>query len=129
MAKHIKILGRGDASLLSDPDAVRTFIKITIDKLGMRPLGEPTVHDVALDILKLGQEPFDDEGGISVQLVGYGTLSTSHLAIHTWPLRSEFHMDIYSCREFDMVALADFAGDFFRCKEMRTTDLSSACEW
>lgn len=122
-------MGLGDASLLGNADVVRKFIEVAVKKLGMRPLGEPTVHDVALDILKLGQEPFDDEGGISVQLVGYGTLSTSHLCIHTWPLRHEFHMDIYSCREFDMVSISDFVGDYFHCKEMKTTDLTSACEW
>lgn len=129
MTKHIKILGKGDASLLGDVSVIHNFIMIAIENLGMRPLGLPTIHDVELDIEKLGQEPFEDEGGISIQILGYDTLSTSHLAIHTWPLRDEFHLDIYSCRDFDKDYIDSFITDFFRCYKIKSTDLTFATEW
>ena len=132
MAKHLKILGKGSPELLGSTDAVRKFIVSLIEHLGMRPLGEPTVHDVALDITKLGKEPFEDEGGCTAQLAGivaYDTLSTSHCAIHSFPLRSEFHLDIYSCRNFDADFVSKFVSLYFDCYRVKITDLTYATEW
>lgn len=129
MAKHIKVLGLGDATLLSDINIIRSFIITAIENLDMRPLGQPTIHDVELDIKKLNQEPFCDEGGCSIQIVGYNTLSTSHLALHCWPLRNEFHLDIYSCRDFDKEYIKNFIKEYFRCYKMKISDLTFATEW
>ncbi len=132
MAKHLKILGKGSPELLGSADAVRKFIVLLIEHLGMRPLGEPTVHDVALDITKLGKEPFEDEGGVTVQsagIVAYHTLSTSHCALHSWPLRKEFHLDIYSCRNFDADTIGKFVSLYFNCHMIKASDLTWATEW
>lgn len=129
MAKHLKILGKGDANLLGNINAVREFIVVLIDKLGMRPLGNPVIHDVELDIKKLNQEIFQDEGGCSAQLIGFSTLSTSHCSIHCWPLRSEFHMDIYSCRDFNPEKIESFIKNYFNCYKMKVSDLTEATEW
>ena len=129
MSKHLKVLGKGDAQLLGNVNVVRNFIMIAIENLGMRPLGEATIHDVELDIKKLNQEPFEDEGGASIQLVGYNTLSTSHLAIHCWPFRDEFHLDIYSCRDFNKEYIINFIKEYFRCFKMKVSDLTYATEW
>src|SRR3989344_4633381 len=130
MAKHLKILGIGAQAPMADADSVRDFLEKIVAAVGMRPLGEPTVHDVPLDIKKMGAEPFEDEGGVTTQnngyeplLAGYHTLSTSHVAIHTWPIRhgdkGELHLDIYSCRDFDPKMVQDFVGEFFRCEKMK----------
>jgi S-adenosylmethionine/arginine decarboxylase-like enzyme len=133
MAKHLKILGKGSPELLGSADAVCKFVVSLIEHLGMRPLGEPVVHDVALDIAKLGKEPFEDEGGVTVQAAGgiivYDTLSTSHLACHCWPLRSEFHLDIYSCRDFSADFIGRFVTLYFDCYRTKITDLTCATEW
>lgn len=100
--RHIKVLGRGDAAKLSDPVVVGGFVRELVARLEMRLLGEPQVHEVEQDIRKLGVEPFEDEGGVTA----VGVLSTSHVAIHTWPLREAtpsqemFVLDVYSCRSF-----------------------------
>lgn len=100
--RHVKVLGRGSPGALGDPVVVREFVRELVQRLEMRMLGEPQVHDVEQDIRKLGSEPFEDEGGVTAVAV----LSTSHVAIHTWPLRSEvalepmFVLDVYSCRSF-----------------------------
>jgi len=95
----------------------------------MQPLGEPVIHDVPLEIQKLGREPFQDEGGVTAQLVGFHTLSTSHVAIHTWPLREEFHLDLYSCREFNKDVIVNFISEVFHSKIMKIADLSAHCKW
>lgn len=133
MAKHLKILGIGAQAPMAKVDSVREFMNKLIAAVGMRPLGEPTVHDVPLDIAKLGAKPFQDEGGVTTQIVGYNTLSTSHVAIHTWPIRhgdkGEFHLDIYSCRDFDPKMVKNLVGEFFCCSKMKVSDLTSATEW
>jgi len=40
----------------------------------------------------------EDEGGWSI----IAPITTSHMAIHTWPLRGAFMLDIFSCRPFSM---------------------------
>jgi S-adenosylmethionine/arginine decarboxylase-like enzyme len=130
--KHLKMLAKGDPSLLGSTEHVRNFLNCVMEILQMRPLGEPTVHDVELDIKKLNQEIFADEGGISIQSIGicaYHTLSTSHIALHTWPLRDTMHLDIYSCRDFDKECVEGFIKEFFKCYKIKSTDLTYATEW
>jgi S-adenosylmethionine/arginine decarboxylase-like enzyme len=129
VAKHLKILGKGNPSLLADEQYVAGFIKSCIEIVGMRPLDEPKLINVPLQIEKLKCELFEDEGGITGQLVGFCTLSTSHIAVHTWPLRNEFHMDLYSCREFDADELVKFVMITFQVGVSKISDLSEACEW
>ncbi|MBU4421749.1 S-adenosylmethionine decarboxylase [Candidatus Parcubacteria bacterium] len=127
--KHLKVLGLGDPEIMGDATLVRTFMEKLIKEVGMRPLGEPTVHDVPLDLEKLGVAPFEDEGGVTTQIVGYHTLSTSHAAIHTWPLRKEFHLDLYSCRNFDAKHVEEFIKNYFKCTKTKITNLTYATEW
>ena len=34
-------------------------------------------------------------------MTGTVVLSTSHVALHTWPVRHFFILDVFSCRDFD----------------------------
>lgn len=129
VTKHLKVLGLGDPKILGNTTAVRAFMEKLICEVGMRPLGEPTIHDVPLDLKKLGLEPFEDEGGVTTQIVGYHTLSTSHAAIHTWPLRKEFHLDIYSCKNFNGIQVEEFVKSYFKCTKTKISDLTNATEW
>ena len=94
---HYKIIGKGaDPGKLSDLKTIRILVSTVVHDCNMRLLDTPQCFDVKLQIEKLGKEPFEDEGGVSC----LGCLSTSHVAIHTWPLRQEFHLDVYSCRDY-----------------------------
>jgi S-adenosylmethionine decarboxylase len=53
-------------------------------------------------------------------------LSTSHFAIHTWPLRSFFVMDVYSCRDFDDQVVRDLVKERFATYKLRVSDLTFA---
>lgn len=132
-AKHLKVLGQGDPKLLGNVEFVRRFITDMVQRVGMQPLGEPVLHDVPLAIEKLGREPFEDEGGVTGQIFGHVTLSTSHvfmfIALHTWPMRAEFNLDVYSCREFEREEIEGFVEDLCHCQKFQSTDVSFATEW
>ena len=127
--KHLKVLGRGDPRRLGDAAVVRQFVIDLVKQVGMEPLGEPVIHDVQLEVQKLGREPFQDEGGVTCQLVGFHTLSTSHVALHTWPLREEFHLDLYSCRHFNRADVLGFITEVFQAPQLQVADLTEHCEW
>jgi len=127
--KHLKVLGRGDPNRLANDTIVRQLVTDLVCKVGMQPLGDPTIHNVPVEIAKLGREPFEDEGGVTAQLCGFHTLSTSHVAVHTWPARGEFHLDLYSCREFEQNGIGEFIKEVLHAERMIVTDLTFACEW
>jgi len=265
MARHLKVLAKASPTHIGDPVRVRAFINDVIAIVGMTPLGEPQLHDVPLDLAKLGREPFEDEGGVTAQAVGlskpdstggdrpcqceqpdpiahdvfrnfsqcrcggwisdrelkagfdlsqsaidvafwnavgrqrrhraelprateeskhacncdqprlveqhldrgcwscrcggyvtdaevvkrgatrrsqdqnplqnehvlvaFGTLSTSHVALHTWPLREELHLDLYSCRHFDIDQVLTFLQEVFHTTQVKHADLTEHCEW
>lgn len=127
--KHIKMLGTGNPELLGNSTCIKNLMDELIIRVGMRPLGETIIYDVPLEIEKLGKEPFEDEGGITAQIVGFATLSTSHCAIHTWPLRKEFHLDLYSCRFFQQGSIVNFLKDFLQIDKMKVSDLTEFCDF
>lgn len=122
--RHIKVLGMGSKDALRSVDGVRSFLVDMVEALGMRCLGEPHTYEVEEEIEKLNVEPFEDEGGVT----GVVVLSTSHCAIHTWPLRSFFVMDVYSCRDFDDRVVRQMVEERFATYKLRVTDLSFALE-
>lgn len=83
-----------DASKLDPAELCRLFDQIVLT-LNMEYLQPPTAFAVPIDKTKLETE--EDEGGWSV----FCQITTSHLAIHAWPLRKAFMMDVFSCRDFD----------------------------
>lgn len=65
--------------------------------LDMKIIQGPTFLEVELDPSKLNSDVFQDEGGIT----GSAIISTSHMALHAWPLRQFFSCDVFSCKAFD----------------------------
>ncbi len=122
--RHIKVVGMGSPDALRSVDGMRAFLTDLVEALGMRPLGAPHTFEVEEEIEKLGVEPFEDEGGVT----GIVVLSTSHCAIHTWPLRSLFVMDVYSCRDFDAATVRQMLATRFAARKLRVTDLTFALE-
>jgi S-adenosylmethionine decarboxylase len=123
--RHIKVLGEGSAERLRDPQQVRTMLEELVTALGMRCLGQPHMYEVEEEISKMGVEPFEDEGGVT----GVAVLSTSHCAIHTWPLRRFFVMDVYSCRDFDPNAVEHVLAKHLQAHRLRISDLSESLHY
>ena len=120
--RHVKLLGVAPAERLRDVDGVRALLETVVEDLGMRLLGSPHMYEVEEEVAKLGIEPFEDEGGVT----GVAVLSTSHCAIHTWPLREFFVMDVYSCRDFDPAALEQAVRARLEVTRLKLTDVSHA---
>lgn len=123
--KKVTILHNGPFDSLNSPKKMAFFLRESVRRIDMRPIGEPVVHDIPLEIKKLGMEPFEDEGGIS----GIVVLSTSHLAIHTWPLRNRSVLEAYSCREFDEKILIDLLREVFGATAFKVSDSSGDLKW
>jgi S-adenosylmethionine decarboxylase len=123
--RHVKILGQAPPDRLRDPARIRDLLTNAIEKVGMRLLGEPHIYEVEEEVAKLGVEPFEDEGGVT----GVAVLSTSHVAIHTWPLRSLFILDVFSCRDFDADVLQQVVRAHLEVERMKVTDLSESLVW
>jgi S-adenosylmethionine decarboxylase len=123
--RHIKVLGRGSPELLGNAKVVESTLGELVQLLGMRLLGEPHLYEVETEIAKLGVEPFEDEGGVT----GVCVLSTSHCAIHTWPLRPFFVMDVYSCRDFEPTQVEAHLAKKLGGYDIQITDLSFALDY
>ena len=122
--RHIKVIGSAEPEAMRSVANVERFLRDLIGKLGMRALGAPLTFEVEEELARIGAEPFEDEGGTT----GIAVLSTSHCAIHTWPLRSYFVMDVYSCRDFDPALVEATLVDHFGAHRMKVTDLSHALQ-
>ncbi|MFQ5654384.1 MAG: S-adenosylmethionine decarboxylase [Planctomycetota bacterium] len=86
---------------IADPEHLRGLLLRLVRLLGMDILDGPRITEVELDPSRL--ERGSDEGGIT----GYCLISTSHISIHTWPLRRRFSLDVFSCKEFDRELLTE----------------------
>ena len=140
--EHIKILAKANPDRIGNASLVKRAIDDLVRVVEMTPLGESMVFDVPLEIEKLNRIPFEDEGGITTQrgsfaienklepvIMGFTTLSTSHVAIHTWPLREELKIDIYSCRKYNSEDVINFLVEVFHITRKKVTDLTEACDW
>lgn len=85
-----------DGSVLENPDALCRMFDVLVDELGMEYLQPPTAMRVPTDPARL--ETDDDDGGWSVIC----QITTSHIALHGWPLRKAVMMDVFSCHDFDV---------------------------
>jgi S-adenosylmethionine decarboxylase len=122
--RHVKIVGKGDPDRLRSVDWVRAMLEEMVSRLGMRLLGDAHMYEVEEEIHKMGAEPFEDEGGVT----GIAVLSTSHCAVHTWPLRSHFVMDVYSCRDFEAADVEQVLYERLGAYGLRLTDVSHSLE-
>lgn len=61
---------------------------------GIEDFLEQFVNDLHLTVISTNQHIFKN-GGITKTYI----LSTSHIALHTWPELGYFHIDLLSCRE------------------------------
>jgi S-adenosylmethionine decarboxylase len=85
-----------DGAVLNNPDTLVTLFDDLVDELGMEYLQRPAAFRVPTDPNRI--ESADDDGGWSVIC----QITTSHIALHGWPLRSAVMMDVFSCHDFDV---------------------------
>lgn len=93
--RHLLIDGYVRDGQTLNPDTICNLFDKLVETLEMQYLQRPTAIRVPIDPNKLNSD--DDEGGWSVIC----QITTSHIALHGWPMRGAFMMDIFSCREFN----------------------------
>lgn len=96
-----------DPGWIGDIDRIRSYFLDVIPRLGMELLDGPRITEVPLDLARVDID--EDDGGIT----GTCLITTSHLSIHTWPLRRRFSLDVFSCRPFDPQIVIDAAEEHF----------------
>ena len=118
--KKISGTFRGDKASLASPGRISDFLKKLVTDIGMNCLGYH-LYDVPIAIKRHGQEPWHDEGGVTAIAV----LTTSHIAIHTWPEDSGARIDVDSCRDFDAKVIEGLLLEFFKAHDIKLHDVSS----
>jgi S-adenosylmethionine decarboxylase len=89
-AVHL-ILDCEGCSNLDNEDKIRDFLESFPAEIGMKTISKP-------EVIKYNHPKDEAENGIT----GFVVLAESHLAIHTYPARSYFALDIFTCKQFDV---------------------------
>jgi S-adenosylmethionine/arginine decarboxylase-like enzyme len=110
---------RADPKLLKSKDIINKFLTTLVLRLEMNDIHTVTL-DVADEIKKKGQPLEADEGG----LTAFCVLSTSHIAIHTWPEECGATYDVHSCRDFPPSLVKAIIEDVFQSNDVEIFDLS-----
>ena len=110
---------RAKAALLSSKATIENFLKTLVEKLEMFDL-TTVMYDVAAELKERNQPIEADEGGLTAVVV----LSTSHIALHTWPEESGATFDIHSCRDFSVSLVTEIIKEIFETDDVETYDLS-----
>ena len=92
---HLLVDGYVRDGRILNPDSICTLFDRLVETLDMQYLQRPTAIRVPMEPGKLATD--EDEGGWSVIC----QITTSHIALHSWPMRGAFMMDVFSCRPFD----------------------------
>lgn len=120
--KHVKVQLYGSPfDVLKDVPTADRFLTEAVKAAGMRPLDRSYVYDVKTEIEAQGGKlyPFEPEG-----VTGIVVLSTSHVAIHTWPHRGYAVADLYSCGDFNTAAVLFVALMLYKYRWATVADLS-----
>lgn len=94
---HLIVDGRVDAPDVFSQENLRLLIVRLVKDLDMKLIWGPEFLEVEVEPEKLTGDAFTDEGGTS----GFCMINKSHIAIHVWPLRLQFMLDVCSCDAFD----------------------------
>ncbi len=99
---HLLLEGYGSPKeKLSDVGMISELLDIFPQKLEMTKIMPPYVF-------KYNGGEVKEDWGIS----GVVLIAESHIALHTFPEKEFFTLDIFSCKEFDVRIAVDFALDF-----------------
>lgn len=92
---HLIIDGYVEDSAVFTDEVIFGLFRALVEDLKMEFLTQPTSVEVPLNCDLLDSE--EDEGGTSY----WCQITTSHIALHAWPLRKSFMMDLFSCKPFN----------------------------
>lgn len=100
---HLTVDGTTQNVHLFNTESITSLFEELVAALDMQIIHGPVFKEVEVEPEKLTGDVFVDEGGTSA----YCMISTSHMSIHCWPLRKQFMMDVFSCKDFDIDTALD----------------------
>ena len=106
MTLMINAYVEGDGEFLNDEELMKKYMYEIADIAEMNVLNgvsEKVPYNPEL------KDTGHDDGGVSVLLL----ISTSHIAIHTWPLQKRFRLCLDSCKDFDSEKIKNFLNTKF----------------
>jgi len=109
------VVHHSHAEQLGDVAFLERALLDLVKVLDMEVLVPPVFKVVPLNPDRVGHET-DDDGGVT----GTCIITTSHLSVHTWPLRHRFSLDAFSCKEFSRNLAEGFLSDRFFVKKKAT---------
>lgn len=91
---HLHLILKAKSNILSNHTQMHEeWVKDLVDGLGMKLLEtEQGANPISALCDKDGNE------GITVACV----IETSHIVLHTWPLKEEMQLDVYTCGKMDI---------------------------
>ena len=92
-----------DLGLMQDAEAIRAFVRLLCDRIGMRRYGETQV-------VRFGDEP-RVTGFSMTQLI-----ETSLISAHFADASRAIYLDVFSCAQYDPEEAAKFAMSYFKAK-------------
>ena len=124
--KNKKFLLKADSVYLQSETILKNVLLEIVKKIGMTALGNPHIYNVSKTLAEQKQQSeFVDTGGITGVIV----LSTSHVAIHTWPETNEAVCDAYSCKEYDIDIPISIIKNNFMATNILIRDFSPYLYW
>lgn len=113
---HLIIDGKAEPELLRNKSLIKDIFTCIVLQTGMNVL-DCKMYEIPEDEETLLSEKFKDSGGVT----GYVVLTTSHICIHTFPLKSEFKLDIFSCKPYNTVPIIDIITNNFNITKEHIT--------
>ena len=101
---HLVIDGGDCVELeLRDRSRVQWFLEVLPERIGMTKIVEPMIY------------PNGDSGGFS----GIVIIAESHISVHTHPAERRIHIDLFSCKAYDVDEALREVRTFYSIGELR----------
>lgn len=123
--RHLILDGYVKDSSVFTTEKLTLLFQNLAEALEMRILQGPTFVEVELDASKLKSDVFLDEGGVT----GSCIISTSHMALHAWPIRKFLSLCVFSCKEFDTARAMSIIHEHMGLAATNVTNLERTKPW
>tara|TARA_B100000941_G_scaffold224716_1_gene166978 strand:- start:792 stop:1151 length:360 start_codon:yes stop_codon:yes gene_type:complete len=96
-----------DMATISDKEHIKNFIKELVEKIDMEAYGDPVIEHFAT------HDP--DKAGISF----FQMIQTSNISGHLVDINGDAYIDIFSCKEYNVVEAKSIIEKYFKPKDIR----------
>jgi len=113
--KHVMIDLYGcPPQLLADAALLQSVLEDYPNRIGMQKVSPVCLKYITTSC------PLDD--GLS----GFVIIATSHVSLHAWPHYGMVNLDVFSCEEFPVAVVADFAMERFQTTQIEIHEVERA---